>query len=310
MLGTHPHAALLGELSFPDAFQLSLKPKELISRLQNAGVLERECSCTDCEILMKLEVYSRHADGLCWRCPNPKCRKRISIRIGSYFEKSRLPLSVLFRILFCYMRYDKMFSKYVADIAGTTEQTLCDWGNFIRETISHYFLENPIVLGDRHAVQIDESLFGGKRKYHRGNHNIHEQSWVFGMVEEATNLNVMWLVENRTRGALLSIIKDHIKPGSTIKSDEWASYSTLTREGFEHLTVNHSVHYVSDEGVHTQLVESLWSQVKSVLKIKRGTQVQHLAGYLDYHSFLSLAKHRGLTAFDMFLELIQVRKCY
>ena len=50
---------------------------------------------------------------------------------------------------------------------------------FMRETISHFFLENPIKL--RNTIQIDESLFGGKRKYNRGNHFIHKKGWVFGM---------------------------------------------------------------------------------------------------------------------------------
>ena len=49
---------------------------------------------------------------------------------------------------------------------------------------------------------------------------------------------------------------------------------------------------------------------KSVLKVKRGTQVQHLTGYLDCHSFINLAKHLKKSTLDMFLELIQVASCY
>jgi hypothetical protein len=52
---------------------------------------------------------------------------------------------------------------------------------FMRETISHYFLENPIKL--RNTIQIDESLFGGKRKYNRGDHFVHKKGWVFGMFQ-------------------------------------------------------------------------------------------------------------------------------
>jgi hypothetical protein len=203
-----------------------------------------------------------------------------------------------------------MLQKDIADIAGTTEQTMVDWGNYIRESISHYFLKNPLVLGGRYSVQIDESLFGGKCKYHRGDHAIHQQSWVFGIIEESTNLNVMWLVDDRTRSTLFPIIKEHITPGSTIKSDEWPAYLTLEAEGFEHLTVNHSIEFVSDKGVHTQLVESLWSQIKSILKIKRGTQTDLLPGYLDFYSFVSLANHRRLPVLDLFLSIIQVGQYY
>lgn len=46
-------------------------------------------------------------------------------------------------------------------------------------------------------------------------------------------------VENRTADTL--VIKQHIIPGSTIISDCWKAYNSLDKEGFTHLTVNHSV---------------------------------------------------------------------
>jgi hypothetical protein len=300
----------LGSLSFDEAYKLSLNTPMLVKCFQETGVLYHHIACPDCGSGMSMQVFARYADGLCWHCTKKACGKRVTIRKDSYFEKSRLPLSILFRILYCYMRYDKMLQKYVADIAGVSENTMVEWGNFMRETISNYFLKNPVILGGKHAVQIDESLFGGRRKYHRKNHNIHEQSWVFGMVEETTNLNVFWLVEDRKRDTLMESIRSHIRAGSIIKSDEWTSYASLPEEGFRHLTVNHSMQFVSADGIHTQLIESLWSQVKSVLKAKRGTQVQHLPGCLDFYSFTCLARHKSEATLDHFLNLIQVGHCY
>jgi transposase-like protein len=89
-------------------------------------------------------------------------------------------------------------------------------------------------------ILTDESLFGGKRKYNRGDHHIHEQSWVFGLIEEKTNLCVFLCVDDRSSSTLLPIIKAHVVEGSTIKSDEWKAYASLSKEGFTHLTVNHS----------------------------------------------------------------------
>ena len=106
-------------------------------------------------------------------------------------------------------------------------------------------------------LQIDESMFGGRRKYNRGDHNKHFKSWVFGMVEEETGLNVLWMVDNRCKDTLESIITDHIVSGATVKSDEWSSYTSLTQKGYEHLTVNHSVYFVNEEGVHTDCTPSL-----------------------------------------------------
>jgi hypothetical protein len=49
---------------------------------------------------------------------------------------------------------------------------MVDWRRYIREEISHYLQENPTILGDKgRAIQVDESLFGGRRKYNKGNHH-------------------------------------------------------------------------------------------------------------------------------------------
>ena len=84
-----------------------------------------------------------------------------------------------------------MLQKDIADIAEVHENTLVDWGNYTRESISYYFLKHPLILGKSNPIQIDESMFGGTCKYHKGNHGQDMQSWVFGIVEENTNLNVM-----------------------------------------------------------------------------------------------------------------------
>lgn len=291
--------------------ELSQDHEKLIGELQRRHVLHSRMDCVGCMSQMRIQENSRFAlDGYCWRCTKKDCKKTISVRKDSYFKDAHMPLGVCFMIIYCYMKYDKMLLRYIADIVGTTERTMVDWGNFIRESISHYFLENPIILGAEHAVQIDESLFGGRRKYNRGNHQKHVNSWVFGMIEEETNRCVFWTVENRKRATLLPIIRDHIAPGSAIKSDEWSSYSTLTTEGFTHLTVNHSIQFVSKSEVHTQLIESTWSQIKSILKVKRGTSKGFLPGYLDFYSFLMYSKYKNMHQFDAFLLLIQVGSCY
>lgn len=70
----------------------------------------------------------------------------------------------------------------VSEISGCSVRWVGQLAVFMRETISHYFLENPIKL--RNTIQIDESLFGGKRKYNRGNHSVHKKGWVFGMDDQ------------------------------------------------------------------------------------------------------------------------------
>jgi hypothetical protein len=300
-----------GELSFKEAMMLSCDTKRLVFQLQKVGALYSTRSCAQCGSEMKVAEYAHYAlDGLCWRCPKKGCKRTQSLRTDSYFAKSHLSLGTCFMIVYCYMKYDKMLQKDIADIIGASEQALVDWGNYIRESISSFFIENPLVLGAQSAVQVDESLFGGKCKYHRGDHHQYQKSWVFGIVEEGTGLCVLWMVDNRKEKTLLNIIKDHVASGATVKSDLWGAYDCLGREGYDHLTVNHSLCFVSKQGVHTQMIESVWSQVKAVLKIRRGTTGGHLAGYIDFYAFICLSRFRRLTRLDAFFELIQVGHCH
>ena len=77
---------------------------------------------------------------------------------------------------------------------GTSEKNAClqvdvsprvmvDIYNFFRETCIQYFQENPIKLGgQRKVIEIDESCFSYKVKYHRG-HSPSHPIWVFGIIE-------------------------------------------------------------------------------------------------------------------------------
>jgi len=98
-------------------------------------------------------------------------------------------------------------------------QTLTDWSSFCREVTYDAMVVRKVKLGGYgHTVEIDESKFG-RRKHHRG-HRV-EGQWVFGGYERETGNCFMVPVENRNAITLLAIIKEWIKPGTTIISDCW-----------------------------------------------------------------------------------------
>jgi len=90
----------------------------------------------------------------------------------------------------------------------------------------------------------------GRLKYHR-EHPIKGQ-WVFRGVERDSGRTYLVPVPDRTADTLEAIIRAWILPGTTVISDNWASYRNLESQGFTHLTVKHSNQFVDpDTGGHT-----------------------------------------------------------
>ncbi|PIK45347.1 hypothetical protein BSL78_17768 [Apostichopus japonicus] len=80
-------------------------------------------------------------------------------------------------------------------------------------------------------------------------------------VEEGQN--VMVPVEKRDETTLLTLIKKWIRPGSIIHSNCWKAYDCLSKEGYTHLKVNHSVEFVNAEtGACTNHIENEWLHAK------------------------------------------------
>ncbi|CAC5426638.1 unnamed protein product [Mytilus coruscus] len=181
-------------------------------------------------------------------------------RNGSWFQGHNLSLEkILFITYFWIYKIDQEFVKHELSICN---QTIVDWYNYCREVcIEILKTDSEKIGGDSVIVEIDESKFG-KRKYHKGRQV--EGQWVFGGIERDSKKSFFATVENRTKETLLKLIKDNIKPGTTIISDCWKAYDCLGSEGFEHLKVNHSVNFVDPEtGAHTNTIESTWRALKN-----------------------------------------------
>ena len=154
-------------------------------------------------------------------------------------------------------------------------------------------------------------VWGGYRlvvlQYHRGARQ--PQLWVFGMVELSNGSSgdmFLRFVESRDWQTLDPLVNDHLRPHSTVWSDQFKSYCHLSEllNVDDHQTVNHSQYFRDPEtGVHTNAIEGLWGQLKLFQQRKRGISRYVLPGYVDefwwqepygkthLEAFLSLSTH-------------------
>ena len=120
-------------------------------------------------------------------------------------------------------------------------------------------------------IEIDESLFGRRIKYNRGNPNPGMKIWIFGLVERASNSLILYPVSDRTADTLIPLVQRHVAPCFTIYSDGWRQDCNLNALGYRHFTVLHKYSFKKvyvKEGteekvtVHTNQIEGAWKHAK------------------------------------------------
>ena len=92
-------------------------------------------------------------------------------------------------------------------------------------------------------------------------------------------------IEQRDSKTLFTIIKDRILPGTTIISNCWKAYSCLEEDGYQRLTVNHSINFVDPNNRATNNIERLWMEVKKKVP-SYDRRKKYFADYLARSMFI------------------------
>ena len=242
-----------------------------------------KCPRAECSNALSWTVRSSSRDGYEWRCSKSGCNGMASIRQNSWFSGSKLSIEKILALTYAWAHKfsaSQAVHETSLDDETTSTETVVDWYNYCREVCADRIMNHHAgpIGGPGTTVEIDESKFG-KMKYHRG--RPIEGKWVFGGICRETKACFLVPVERRDRDTLLPIIRAHILPGTRVMSDLWKAYDCLKNEGYDHLTVNHSLNFVDpDTGAHTQGIENTWWGVKRSLP-RTGTSKELFDGYLQ-----------------------------
>ena len=132
--------------------------------LQKVGLLADSVECDRCKVDCRLSVRDRSIDGYVWRCP---ARHEISIRRNSFFAKSHLHIPDIINFVITYAEGQSLWK--CAQVSGVGyASTAVDWGSFCRDLFVEYYVREIRDEPLHGEVEIDESLFGRRTKYHRG----------------------------------------------------------------------------------------------------------------------------------------------
>ncbi|XP_014368034.2 uncharacterized protein LOC106718460 [Papilio machaon] len=216
-----------------------------------------------------------------FRCYKSNCREQTRSRaIGTWFENARLPLTRLFELMYAFsagLSYLQAVHELATENSVVSYSTVTDWYSYCRETIVVFEIENqitrPKIGGSGKIVHIDESKCG-VRKLNRG-HQI-DGHWVIAMIEDRRDdLRLEVCPENVQSAEVLPLIMKHVEVGSTVHTDYWQAYTSLSDHGYTHIRVNHidpENRFVATDGTHTQGIESQWRGLKKSLRQHKNKQ--------------------------------------
>lgn len=227
------------------------------------------------------------------------CRKRFTVRIGTMFEDSNLPLKKWFYAIYIFLSHKKGISS--VQLAKDIQVTLkTAW--FMLSRIRRNMKDDDTNFDD--MTQADETYVGGKcRKHGKGTQgrSLKEKTPVFGMVSGGKVY--AQVVPNAKAETLLPIIDEHVKKGSTIITDGLASYNSLS-ENYTHKVIPHSEKIYCVDGFHTNSIEGFWSHIKrGILGIYHMVSKKHLPKYCK--EFVFRYNTRELTDGERFLQFLQ-----
>jgi transposase-like protein len=238
-------------------------------------------TCPHCEEKNVAYVASRRI----WQCKG--CRKQFSVKVGSIFEDSPIPLSKWLPAMWMLVNCRNGVSSYeIARDLGVTQKTA--WFMLHRLRLAIHAKSFDKFGGD---VEVDETFIGGKS---RNMHHAKRERVIHGTGGKG-KVAVMGLLERHGKGAsrvrltvqprlhrsvLQGTVREHVEAGSNVYTDAFRSYIGLN-DAYVHGVIDHAEAYV-DGQIHTNGLENFWSLLKRALK---GTYVSvepfHLFRYLD-----------------------------
>ena len=210
------------------------------------------------------------------------CRKRFSIRVGTIFQDTKLPLRTWFAAVWLVRNHPKgIASTTLATDLGVTQKTAWFMAHRIREAQRTKSFQAPLAG----YVEIDETYVGGKAaNRHKGKSDgpgTAGKTAVIGAVSRDGGGFVARVIHDTTThtldGFAHAFVSRHAKLVST---DEHAGYRLLSRT-FNHGVVRHSAGEYVRGAVHTQTIEGAWSLLKrKIVGIHHWVSPKHLHRYV------------------------------
>jgi transposase-like protein len=222
------------------------------------------------------EKIYRIQGGKLYKCG--KCRKPFSIKMGTIFEDSALPLQKWFHAMFVVSAHKKGISScQLAKDISVRQATAWHMLHRIRLTMSTGSFEKPL----DGIVEVDETFVGGKPRRFGKRGFPNDKAIAFGAIQRNGNARIQTIPDTKGN-TLKSVVRENVSPDSILMTDNYKGYAGLDQEYKEHNIISHSTHQYVNGIIHTNTIEGFWSLLKrGIVGIYHHTSKKHLHRYCE-----------------------------
>lgn len=228
----------------------------------------------------------------CYAC---KCGYQIHPTTGTIFHKSSTKITDwFFAIYLMSQSKNGVSAKELERHLGCTYK--CAWriANKIRTLMKQ---DNNMLEG---VVEADETFIGGKREGKQYKGGVDKIS-IMGMVERKGKIRSKVIPDRQTH-TLLKELRECVKFGSHLITDDYAIYNKVNRIGLFHDSVNHSKREFARGNVHTNTIEGFWGQMKrSISGTYHCVSEKYLQSYVDEFAY---HYNHNYSVYPVFYDLL------
>lgn len=253
--------------------------------------------CGDTDVYQMSGRTGERSARFLWGCRG--CGRQFTVRIGTIFEDSRIPLRH-----WCYAFWAACASKKGVSALQIKRQTGLSYKSalFLMHRIRYAMAPARSARKLSGTVEVDETYVGGRPRRlsrsqqlaaiqagdmsdHRHGPMISHKPPVVALVERGGDVRAQ-VVADVTAATLKGAIREHVDRSATINTDEAKQYFGIGREfAGGHATVKHAIGEYARGEVTTNTVEGFFSL------LKRGL-------YGTYHSVSKKHLHRYVAEFE------------
>ena len=231
-----------------------------------------------------------------------RCKRQTSVTSGTIFHRSHKPLTLWFRAM-----WHITTQKYGANALGL--KRMLGLGSYNTAWQWLHKFRRAMVRPDSDSlsgiVEVDETFVGGKKSGKRGR-GAAGKMLVMVAAEDKGSAGIgrirLRCVSDGSANSLHSFIKDTIKKGSQLRTDDWSGYKGIEKKGYSRTVV---------PSTDMKLVHLVISLLKRwILGTYQGSvKPSHLTYYLDEFTFRfnrRSSKARGMLFYRLIQQAVQV----